>query len=147
MNVIQPGTESVCGNAAWRKGDRRCTMADGPSHWLAEECNKMPLSESELVDKMWTVAGFTHFMTGPELKAASLALNAFNAEYTSSDIKNYSVGVRETPDAFEVRLCPYADLENRPKDFIGYGEYLLGKEIHYTISKDEYKITRARVVP
>jgi len=107
----------------------------------------MPLSESELVDKMWTVTGFTHFMTGPELKAATLALNAFNAEYTSFDIKNYSVGVRETFDAFEVWLCPNADLENRPKDYIGYGAYFLGKEIHYTISKDEYKITRTSVVP
>jgi hypothetical protein len=104
-------------------------------------------SQSEEFDKVWTVLGFTHFMTGPELKAVTLVLNAFNAEYPSSDIKNYNVGVRETPDVFEVWLCPYADLANRPKDYIGYGEYFLGKEIHYTISKDEYKITRARVVP
>ena len=107
----------------------------------------MPLSQSDQFDEVWTVLGFSHFMSGPELKAASVALNAFDAEYTSWDIKNYSVGVRETPDAFEVWLCPYADLENRPKNYIGYGEYTLGKEVHYTISKDEYKITRARVVP
>jgi hypothetical protein len=114
---------------------------------LAQERQKMPLSDSEVLTKSWTAAGFGHFMTGPELKATRVAMDAFTAEFTSSNIENYSVGVRETPDAFEVWLSPVPDLEHRPKDWIGYGKNTFGKEVHYTISKGEYKITRARAVP
>jgi hypothetical protein len=99
--------------------------------------------DSELLAKGWTVLGISHVMTGPELKAASVALNAFSTEFTSWNIENYSVGVRETPDAFEVWLVPNPDVDNRPKGYIRYGGNAFGKELHYAISKDEYKIIRA----
>src|ERR1700722_13877827 len=90
--------------------------------------------------KAWTAVGFSHFLTGPELKATRVALDAFTSEFTSWNIENYSIGVRETLDTFEVWLSPNPDIDHRPKDYIGYGKNTFGKEIHYTISRDEYKI-------
>jgi hypothetical protein len=92
----------------------------------------------------WTVLGFRHFMTGPQLKAASVAMEAFTKEFTSWDIQNYSVGIKETPDAFDVWLSPNLDPDNVSADRIVYGKNKFGKEVHYTISKGEYKVIRMR---
>jgi hypothetical protein len=95
----------------------------------------------------WTVLGFKHFMSGPQLKAASAAVEAFTKEFTSWNIENYSLGIKETPDVFDVWLNPNLDPENYSRDHIAYGQNKFGKEVHYTISKGDYKVIRMRFGP
>ncbi len=70
-----------------------------------------------------------------------MAVDAFTKQFTW-DIQNYTVGIKETHDTFEVWLVPDLDTDNLLAGDIVYGRNKFGKEVHYVISKDEYKIVR-----
>lgn len=100
--------------------------------------------ESSMDFERWIVLGFRHFLSGPQLKASAIALEAFTKDFKSWDIQNYSIGVRETLDVFEVWLSPNLDPGTDFSDHIAYGLNKFGKEVHYTISKGRYEVIRVR---
>src|SRR5690242_11182676 len=84
-------------------------------------------------------------MTGPELVACSVALAKFKAEETKSDIKNYTVYVSENETTYEVVFVPNSPPSKTESGILELhlgGGTVLGREVHYIVSKDSYTIVR-----
>ena len=78
-------------------------------------------------------------LSGPELKAAAIALERFRTQESRSDLANFASWIEDHPDSFEVVLVPLP-ASGHPYPRGGTTEF--GREVHYTVSKDKYEIIR-----
>ena len=82
---------------------------------------------------------------GPELVACSVALEKFRREESKSSVENYSIEVTESPTAFEVVFIPNQppqDPKSGRREITLGGKTIYGREVHYVVSKDTYKVIR-----
>lgn len=83
-------------------------------------------------------------MTGPELEACSVALDAFKREQTGADLANYRISVKERPNEFEIIFIPNQppSVGSGPRRITVGGSTVYGPEVHYLIGKDGYGILK-----
>jgi hypothetical protein len=79
-------------------------------------------------------------------QAVLVAQERFQEDEASSDLKNYTVRVVNLPTAFEVifipNLPPLKELSSGEVQVTVGGRTVYGREVHYMVERDTYKITR-----
>jgi hypothetical protein len=93
-----------------------------------------------------TSSSAEHPMTGPELMAYCVALEKFKAQETKSEIRNFTIHLSEDSTTYEVVFVPNSPPPKDPKSGVvelhAGGETIYGREVHYIVSKDAYRVLR-----
>ena len=76
-------------------------------------------------------------LSGAQLKAYSVGLEAFLNTPDAHNLEHYIIHLAKEDDSYDVVFQP----ETTPEDGLGgYTKY--GREIHYIVSKKDYKVLR-----